>query len=1073
MKDSRTGPLAWFAGHHVASNLLMVFILLSGALSLMRMKIEVFPELDTDMVTVSVPYRGASPAEVEEGVCIRVEEAIASVEGIKRIRAVASEGIGTVLAELEEDADDRKVLDDIKSAVDRIVTFPVETEKPVVAEGDTRRRVITLVLSGEASEKTLKVLAERVRDELTALDAISQVEVAGTRRYEISIEVSEEALRRYGLSFQQVANAVRGASLDLPGGSVKTQGGEILLRTKGQKYRGEEFEDIVVITHGDGTRVLLKDVATVVDAFEDTDTASRFDGKPAALVMVFRVGDEGALQVADAVKSYIERLQPSLPAGVTVSTWDDDSIILRQRIGLLLRNAGIGLILVFLCLALFLDIRLAFWTTMGIPISFLGGLWLLPMFGVSINMISLFAFIVSLGIVVDDAIVVGENVYAYLQKGMKPLDAAIRGVRDMAVPVTFAILTTVAAFLPLLYVSGMMGKIMGQIPLVVIAVLMVSLVEALIILPAHLSSTGAGWIKRLLRPLDPVFEVIERVQARVQRGLEWVIRVPYRQTLEIALQWRYLTMAIAVALLLMIFGMIGGGLIKFSLMPKVDADKMVAKLTMPQGTPVRQTEAILARIEAAAFELAREVDGQSPDGAPSVLKHVSTTVGQHPSSQGHGPTATNTSTSGDASHLGEVTVELLGSEERMVGSVPLANRWRELVGEEGGVVSLSFSASSFTAGEALSVQLAHRDFETLLEAVDQLESIVAEYPGVGDIANSFLPGKKELKLGLTNEGRSLGLNLADLARQVRQGFYGEEVQRIQRGRDDIRVMVRYPASERRSLGDIEAMRIRLPDGSEVPFTTVATVEEGRGYATINRTDRRRVVTITADVDDTVANANEINMDLRTSVLPRMVHDFPGLTFDFEGEQRAQKESLGSLKLNFVIAQFAIFALLAIPFRSYTQPLIVMSAIPFGLVGGVFGHIIMGLGLSMLSLFGMVALTGVVVNDSLIMIDLINRERAEGFSVDQAIRDAGARRFRPILLTTLTTFLGLSPMIFESSMQAQFLIPMAVSLGFGVLFATAITLILVPTEYRILEDIKGWIGDTEEDVRVSRQVKEAS
>jgi len=452
-----------------------------------------------------------------------------------------------------------------------------------------------------------------------------------------------------------------------------------------------------------------------------------------------------------------------------------------------------------------------------------------------------------------------------------------------------------------------------------------------------------------LRPLDPVFAAIGRVQAAVQRGLEWVISVPYRQTLEIALQWRYLTMAIAIALLLMVFGVIGGGLIKFSLMPKVDADNMVAKLIMPQGTPVRQTKAVLARIEVAAFELARDVDGQAPDGAPSVLKHVSTTVGQHPSNRGHGPTASNTSTSGDASHLGEVNVELLGSEERTIGSVPLANRWRELVGEVGGVVSLSFSASSFTAGEALSVQLAHRDFQTLLKAVDELESIVAEYPGVGDIANSFLPGKKELKLGLTNEGRSLGLNLADLARQVRQGFYGEEVQRIQRGRDDIRVMVRYPANERRSLGDIEAMRIRLPDGSEVPFTTVATVEEGRGYATINRTDRRRVVTITADVDDTAANANEINMDLRSSVLPRMVHDFPGLTYDFEGEQRAQKESLGSLKLNFVIAQLGIFALLAIPFRSYSQPLIVMSAIPFGLVGGVFGHIIMGLGLSMLSL----------------------------------------------------------------------------------------------------------------------------
>jgi multidrug efflux pump subunit AcrB len=1069
MKDGRTGPLAWFAGHHVAGNLLMIFILAAGAMSLLSLTIEVFPEMDTDMVTVAVPYLGASPAEVEEGVCIRVEEAIAPIEGIKRIRSVASEGVGTVIAELEEDADDQKVLDDIKAAVDRIETFPAETEKPVVAEGDTRRRVITVVLSGDASEKTLKALAERVRDDLTALPDISQVDVAGIRRYEISIEVSEDSLRRYGLSFRQVADAVRGASLDLPGGSVKTEGGEILLRTKGQRYHGWEFEDIVVVTRGDGTQVRLSDVATVIDGFEDSDTASRFDGQPAALVQVFRVGDEGALDVADAVRAYVEELRPGLPAGVTVATWDDDSIILRQRIGLLLRNGRLGLILVFLCLALFLDLRLAFWTTMGIPISFLGALWLIPQFDITINMISLFAFIVSLGIVVDDAIVVGENVHEYLQKGMKPLDAAIRGVREMAMPVTFAVLTTVAAFMPLLFVAGLMGKIMREIPLVVISVLAISLVEALLILPSHLAGSGGGLRARMARWFRPVLDAIGRVQAAVQRGLDWVIQVPYRRTLELTLEWRYVTVAAGIGLLFLVFGLIGGGWIKFSLMPKVDADSMVAKLTMPQGTPVRQTEAILARIERAAVESGLEVDENAPTGMPPVIVHIATTVGEHPSNKGHGPTANNVRTSGAASNIGEVKVELLGAESRAVGSLALANRWRELVGEIPGAVSLTFTASMFTAGDAVSVQLAHHDFPTLLKAVDRLESILAEYPGVEDIANSFEPGKKELKLGLTPEGRTLGLELADLARQVRRGFYGEEVQRIQRGRDDIRVMVRYPADERRSVGDIEAMRIRLADGSEVPFTTVATVEEGRGYAVINRTDRRRVVTVTADVDDAVANANEINMDVRDDVLARLVRDFPGLTFDFEGEQRAQRESLGSLWVNFLIAQLAIFTLLAIPFRSYSQPLIVMSAIPFGLIGAVLGHIVMGLNLSMLSLFGMVALTGVVVNDSLIMIDLINRERSTGVPIDTAIRDSGARRFRPILLTTLTTFLGLTPMIFETSRQAQFLIPMAVSLGFGVIFATAITLILVPTEYRILEDIKGWFGGAEEAIGVGRQV----
>jgi len=423
---------------------------------------------------------------------------------------------------------------------------------------------------------------------------------------------------------------------------------------------------------------------------------------------------------------------------------------------------------------------------------------------------------------------------------------------------------------------------------------------------------------------------------------------------------------------------------------------------------------------------------------------------------------------GDDSHLGEVNVELLGSEFRRVSSAQLLNRWRELVGEVPGAVSLTFQASLFSSGDPISVQLAHRDFSTLLNAVERLKEIVAEYPGTKDIADSFLPGKKELKLTLTPEGRTLGLTLSDLARQVRAGFYGEEVQRIQRGRDDIRVMVRYPEAERNSLGDIERMRVRLPNGSEVPFATVARVEEGRGFAVIDRTDRRRVVTVSADVDEAQANANEINADLRRTVLPRLARDFPGLTFDFEGEQREQQESLNSLKVNFIVAQLGIFALLAIPFRSYSQPLIIMSAIPFGLIGAVMGHVLMGLDLTLLSMFGMVALTGVVVNDSLIMVDLINRERGEGISIDKAIRDSGMRRFRPILLTTATTFLGLSPMIFETSMQAKFLIPMAASLGYGIVFATAITLILVPTLYRILEDAKAWLGVAAEEQRVTRQ-----
>jgi len=1053
------GVLAWFAGHRVASNLLMLFILVAGGLSLLSTTVEVFPEVDPDMITIRVPYLGATPAESEEGVCVRVEEAIASIEGIKRIRSTAVEGMGTVVVELDEDADDRKVLDDVKAAVDRIDTFPAETEKPVVSLAESRRRVITVVLYGDVPERTLKELADRTRDDLTDLDAISQVDIQGVRRPEIGIEVSEESLRRHSLSFSQVADAVRRSSLDLPAGSVKTGGGEVLLRTKGQLYVGSEFDRITVVTRPDGTQVRLSDLATVVDGFEDSDTASRFDGQAAALLQVFRVGREDALDVADSVKRYVAERRPTLPAGVSVATWDDDSVILKQRIGLLLRNARLGLILVFLCLALFLDLRLAFWTTLGIPISFLGGLALLPHADVTVNMMSLFAFIVALGIVVDDAIVVGENVFAYRQAGMKPLEAAIRGAREMAVPVTFAIVTTVVSFAPLLFVSGTFGKIMRQIPLVVIAVLLVSLVEALLILPAHLTGERRPGSRR--SPLAPLVAAVERLQAHVRKGLEWVVRRPYAATLEWALEWRYLTVTIAVATLLGVAGLAAGGFLKFSFMPKIDADNMVAALTMPQGTPVEQTEAVLARLETAARQVAAEFDQLRPADSPSVLRHLSATVGSRPSANRRGPEPAAIA-GGSSSHLGEVNVELLGSEERGASSVAMANRWRELVGEVPGAVSLTFSASLFSAGDAVSVELAHRDFDTLLRAVERLKGILAEYPGTEDITDSFLAGKRELRLGLTPEGRTLGLTLSDLARQVRQGFYGEEAQRVQRGRDDIRVMVRYPEAERRSLGDVEAMRVRLPDGAEAPFARVATVDEGRGYAAINRTDRRRVVTVSADVDERTANANEINLDLKQQVLPRLVTEFPGLAFSFEGAQRQQGEALGSMGVNFVVAQLAIFALLALPFRSYSQPLIVMSAIPFGLVGAVGGHLIMGLDLTLLSLFGMVALTGVVVNDSLIMIDLINRERAAGTPFDQAIRDAGARRFRPILLTTATTFLGLSPMILETSLQARFLIPMAVSLGFGVVFSTAVTLILVPTLCRILEDIHALFGVQDEE-----------
>ena len=1062
----KKGILAWFAQNHVAANLLMLLIIVGGIISLTTNTVEMFPEMSVDMITIQVPYLGATPAEAEEGVCLRVEEAIAGLDGIKRIRSVGTEGLGMVVAELEEFADNREVLDDIKAKIDQITTFPKETEEPIIREETIRNHVITMVLYGDVPESSLKELAEQVRDDLTAMPNISQVDIAGVRRYEISIEVSEENLRRYGLSLSDVSTAVRNASLDLPGGSVKTVGGEILIRTKGQRYRGPEFEKIVVLTRPDGTELHLSDIATVVDGFEDSDKVSYFDGKRSVQLQVYRVGTQNLLDLVATVKQYIQDHKNTLPAGVSVSTWFDRSEFLRDRLALLIKNARYGLVLVFLVLALFLDLRLAFWTTMGIPISFMGAFWLMPHLDTSINMMSLFAFILALGIVVDDAIVVGENIFEYRQRGMSPVAAAIKGVQEMCAPVVMAVLTTIFAFMPLLYIYGIFGKFIRVIPIVVISVLSFSLIEALLILPAHLSGS---------RPLASErghIGIIGRIQRWAGKTLETFVENRFAPFVRFAVGWRYVTVSCAFLVLMIAVGYVGGGKIKFSLLPNVEAENVWASLSMPQGTEIAQTRKVVSQLEQAAERIGAKVDGERAelnnkslwkkgkgffggknDDHESIFVHISTNIGEQPFSRGDAGGPPTSSDSG--SHAAEVNIQLIKGEKRgsPYSSEKIASMWRQEVGEIPGVSSLTFTSSLFHGGDAVYVEMSHRNFDKLLAAVNDLKQILTEYQGVFDISDTFEAGKLELKLSLKEAGRTLGLTWEDLARQVRQGFYGDEVQRVQRGRDDIRVMVRYPENQRTSLADVENMRIRLKDGTEIPFKEVANVEMGRGYATINRTDRRRVVSVTADVDQAVTSSNEVAGDLKDKVLPQLVTKYPGLTYDFEGEQRDQRDVARSLGTSTVIALMAIFGLLAVQFRSYIQPAIIMSAIPFGLVGALVGHIIMGFQLSILSIFGIVALTGIVVNDSLIMIDLINRERSEGVALIQIIHDSVTRRFRPIMLTTMTTFCGLVPMMLEKSLQARFLIPMAVSLAFGVLFATIITLILVPALYMILEDFK--------------------
>jgi len=1016
--EEKQGVLSWFASNHVAANLLMLLIAAAGFLAIFSARLEVFPEMNLDMINIMVPYLGASPSDVEEGVCSRVEEAIAGVEGIKRMTSTAAEGMGSTLVEVEEYADVKEVLDDVKSEIDTIITFPKETEKPIISELKTSFKVISIVLYGDVSEQTLRTLADRIRNEITDKKNITHATISGIRPYEISIEVSEENLRRYNLSFDHVTRAVRNSSLDIPAGSVKTSGGEILIRTKGQKYYGLEFEEIIVVTRNDGTRIRLSDIATVRDEFQDMDLSARFDGERAAFIQVSRTGEQDALDVARTVKEYVSEKQSSLPKGVSLALWEDDTDFLRSRLSLLTRNGCIGLILVFVCLTFFLNVRLAFWTAMGIPISFLGAFWLLPLFDVTINMMSLFAFIMVLGLVVDDAIVVGENIFSYRQQGLQRHDAAVKGVREMCWPVVAAVLTTVFAFIPLAYTGGIMGKILRVLPIVVIGVLGFSLVEALLILPAHLSSKGGRPGKGIRRFTDKINDVTDR-------GLRRFIKGPFAGFVERAVRWRYVTLAFGIAIFLTTVGIVAGGYIKFVFFDVMEADNVVALIKMPLGTPVDQTRAVAEKIEAAAFETIEEFD-KKRGGDISLRKHVSTTIGAQPT-VGRGGHVQVDLGGGGQSHLAEVNIELLGAEERDLSSTTVKNRWRDLVGEVAGTSSLTFISEFASTGDPINVELSHQDFDMLLAASEKLKGVLRDYTGVGDIQDDFEPGKVELKLKLKDSGRTLDLTLSDLARQVRQGFYGDEVQRIQRGRDDIRVMVRYPEAERKSLADVENMRIRLPNGTEIPFDTVAEVQYGRGYSAIKRIDRKRVVSVSADVDQTLANANVINRDLLASVLPELAREYNGVQFRFGGEQREMTESLGSLKTNFIIALLAVYGLLAVQFKSYSQPAIIMSAIPFGIVGAAFGHF-----------------------------DLINRERESGIELHQVLRDCATRRFRPIMLTTLTTFFGLLPMITERSLQARFLIPMAISLAFGVMFATCITLVLVPSLYMILEDVKGRI-----------------
>ncbi len=1038
----------WFARNEVAANLLMLIILALGGWSVAnRIPLEVFPAFELDVVNVAITYRGATPTEVEEAVVLRVEEAIADLEGIKQIKSFAYEGAGRVSIEVEKGFEPREMLDDIKNRVDAIIGFPVDVEKPIYSIQSRVREVIRVAVSADLPEKKLRQLGEQVRDDIAALSEVSLVELQGIRAYEMAIEVSENTLDRYGLTFDQLVQAVRRSSLDQPAGSIKTTAGEILLRTKGQAYTAEDFAKISVINRDDGTQVTLGEIANIRDGFEEEAKHTLYNGQPAVMIDVFRTGQQSAIEVAAAVRNYVAEKNHRLPRGVTLSYWRDRSQVVKQRLNTLLKSAWQGGLLVFLCLTLFLRLSIALWVCVGIPISFMGALALMPEMGTTLNLISLFAFILVLGIVVDDAIITGENIYSHMKRGGRGVEAAIRGAQEVSVPVTFGLLTTLAAFSPLFMVEGVRGKIFAQIPMIVIPVLIFSWIESKLILPAHLSH-----IK--IRPVDQT-GFLTRMQESVADGLERVMSFFYRPLLKVALTYRYLTVAVFIAVSAVILSFVLSGRYGYTYFPKVQSEIVRGTLVMQTGTSEEITAGYIQKMQVTAEALREKYT--DPATGQSVIKNIMTSIGWSSSGNfgGGGP--------GKGSpELGQVSMELVSPEERTVSiaTFDLVDEWRKAIGPIPGVKDLHFRAELGHAGSPIDVQLTGDDYKTLKVAIAEIRQRLTEYPGVFDIQDTLEDGKLEIELKIRPEGELLGISSSDLGRQVRQAFFGAEAQRVQRGRDDVRVMIKYPLEERRSIGNLDKMRIRTSDGSEVPIGNVTEIKTGLGYATITRVDRHRAVDVLADIDKEQVDINKITADL-TKLLEDVTRRYPNIRYTFEGEQREQRESFGSLIVGSLFVLFCIYTLLAIPLRSYSQPVVIMLVIPFSLVGAILGHMLLGMNLSIMSIMGCLALAGVVVNDSLVLVDWINRRRAEGMKVFEAVRTAGSARFRPILLTSITTFAGLAPLIWEKSTQAQFLIPMAVSLGFGILYATLLSLILVPAGYLILNDLKKLFGQKDQ------------
>lgn len=1034
-QKSRGGLIGWFAHNHVAANILMLMFLIGGAVSVTRMQTETFPPIDPKMITVTVAYPGATPYEIADSITNRVEEALLGINGVKRISAIASEGVGIVNVELNDFVNADDVYNDVETEVNSLSDFPPEdAERPVVNKIKVTQKVLTLAVYGDVRESVIKYWAEAIENDLRKVPGVAQTGLSGIRDYQISIEIPESSLQEYNLSLQEIATRIGQFSADFPAGTVETNRGDILLRVQEKRYTGEEFQKIVIRTLPDGSKLRLGDIGTVVDGFEDKNIISRFNGQQAALIDVYRGESDDTLTVANLIKEQIKDID--LPKGVGLTLQQDRTTVLQDRISLMLRNAVLGFMLVFLILLLFLDLKLAFWTSVAIPVSFMGGILIIQMMGYSLNMVSLFALIVVLGIVVDDAIIIGESVFEAQQHSKTPEEkerAVIPGVLHVVAPVSVGVATTVAAFAPLIFSTGVLGQIIQVIPVVVISILCVSLIEAYFILPAHLSNPSR-WSKGIVADIRHAFD----------RGLALFVEDRVLPFLRFCMHWRYAAFSAFIALAIITVGMFNGGVIRFVFFPEIESDEVTIAVTMPEGTTFDVTRNTMLRIEQQVQEVRETVKEEGRDIFQSVFVRIGETA-----SSGGGPRA---GSSNSGNNLGQVRIQLVSSDYRNYSASDIEAMIRKRIDDFPGIDKLEFQSSLIGDDADIEVQLTHPDESQLNMAADDLKEELKKIEGTKEVQDNFEPGKSEYVFELTDQGLAVGLTPSELGRQLRGAFFGLEVQRLQRGRSEVIVYVRYPKEERESLTTLNNMRIRLTDGTEVPLNSVARIKEQRGYAQIQTVNGDRIVSVTADVDYDVTTPNDVIAKMNAELLPALKKQYPGLGYSFEGESREQAEDLQSLGKNMLIALMLIYVLLGAQLRSYVQPLIIMSAIPFGVVGAVWGHYLLGHDLTFISMFGIVALTGVVVNDSVVLMDYYNSHRKDGRSTFESVQRAVKRRFRPIVLTTMTTSLGLLPMLLETSLQAQFLIPMVISLATGILFGSVVILILVPLLLMILEDI---------------------